>query len=66
MPVNGCQSFPDTGPRSNIFLVKLSVSFVPKLSKVHSAKQVLLYPQIENKIRAAVKYELAEAIPLVD
>ena len=66
MPVNGCQSFPDTGPRSNIFLVKISASFVPKLSKVLSAKQVLRYLQIENKIRAAVKYELAMAIPLVE
>jgi len=44
----------------------LSSSYVPKLSKVLSAKQVLRYLQIENKIRAAVKYELATAIPLVD
>ena len=44
----------------------LSASYVPKLSKVLSAKQVLRYLQIENKIRAAVKYELATAIPLVD
>ena len=44
----------------------LSASYVPKLSKVLSAKQVLRYLQIENKIRAAVKYELAAEIPLVD
>ena len=44
----------------------LSASYVPKLSKVLSAKQVLRYLQIENKIRAAVKYEIAAEIPLVD
>ena len=64
--MNEYYSFTDTGPKSNIFLVKILASLVQKLSKVHSAKQVLLYPQLENKIRAAVKDELAEAIPLVD
>ena len=40
-------------------------SYVPKLSKVLPAKKVARYMQIENKIRALVKYELAGAIPLV-
>jgi len=45
---------------------ELQSSFVPKLSKVLPAKLVLRYLQIENKIRAVVKYELAAEIPLVD
>jgi len=40
-------------------------SYVPKLSKVLPAKKVARYMQIENKIRALVKYELAGQIPLV-
>jgi hypothetical protein len=40
-------------------------SYVPKLSKVLPAKKVARYLQIENKIRALVKYELAGEIPLV-
>jgi CRISPR/Cas system-associated protein endoribonuclease Cas2 len=44
----------------------LQASFVPKLSKVLPPKMVLRYLQIENKIRAVVKYELAAEIPLVD
>jgi hypothetical protein len=43
----------------------LQESYVPKLSKVLPAKKVARYLQIENKIRALVKYELAEKIPLV-
>ena len=39
--------------------------FVPKLSKVLPPKKVARYLQIENKIRALVKYELAGEIPLV-
>ena len=45
--------------------VKLMKSYVPKLSKVLPAVKVARYLQIENKIRAMVKYELAEGIPLV-
>ncbi|TLN12594.1 hypothetical protein FDZ71_08850 [bacterium] len=41
-------------------------SFVPKLNKVLPAVKVARYLQIENKIRAAVKYELASAVPLVE
>ena len=44
----------------------LQASYVPKLSKVLPPKKVARYLQIENKIRAAVKYELAANIPLVE
>lgn len=40
-------------------------SYVPKLSKVLPPKKVARYLQIENKIRAAIRYDLAEEIPLV-
>ena len=40
-------------------------SYVPKFEKVLPAAKVARYYQIENKIRAAIKYELAEGIPLV-
>jgi hypothetical protein len=43
----------------------LQESYVPKLSKVLPPKKVARYLQIENKIRAAIKYELAGGIPLV-
>jgi hypothetical protein len=43
----------------------LQESYVPKLSKVLPPKKVARYLQIENKIRAAIKYELAGEIPLV-
>ena len=43
----------------------LKASYVPKLSKVLPPKKVARYLQIENKIRAAVKYELAGGVPLV-
>jgi hypothetical protein len=39
--------------------------FVPKLSQVLPPKKVARYFQIENIIRAALKYELAGEIPLV-
>jgi len=39
--------------------------FVPKLNQVLPPKKVARYLQIENKIRAALKYELAGEIPLV-
>ena len=44
---------------------KLKKSYVPKLSKVLPGVKVARYVQIENKIRAIVRYELAAAIPLV-
>ena len=43
----------------------LKTSSVPKLSKVLPPKKVARYLQIENKIRAVVKYGLAEGVPLV-
>jgi hypothetical protein len=44
--------------------VGLKASYVPKLSKVLPQKKVARYLQIENKIRAVVKYGLAEGVPL--
>jgi len=46
--------------------VKLKRSYVPKLEKVIPGTKVARYIQIENKIRAVVKYELAAQIPLVN
>ena len=43
----------------------LNESYVPKLNKVLPPKKVARYLQIENKIRAVIKYNLAEEIPLV-
>jgi hypothetical protein len=45
--------------------VDLKRSVVPKLAKFLSGKKVARYMQIESKIRAAVKYELADSVPLV-
>jgi hypothetical protein len=45
--------------------LKLKRSYVPKLEKVLPGMKVARYVQIENKIRALVKYELAAQIPLV-
>jgi len=44
---------------------KLQVASVPKLSKVLPPKKVARYLQIENKIRAIVKFDLAKEVPLV-
>lgn len=43
----------------------LKKMLAPKLYKALPAIKVARYLQIENKIRAAVHYELAEAVPLV-
>ena len=40
-------------------------SFLPNIQAVLPATKVARYLQIENKIRALIKYELASAIPLV-
>ena len=45
--------------------LKLKRSYVPKLEKVLPGMKVARYIQIENKIRAVAKYELAAQIPLV-
>ena len=43
----------------------LMAAYAPKLSKVLPPKKVARYLQIENKIRAMLKYDLAANIPLV-
>jgi hypothetical protein len=43
----------------------LKSNYAPKLSKVLPVRKVAHYLQIENKIRAVVKYELATGVPLV-
>jgi hypothetical protein len=44
--------------------VKLKRSIIPKLSKALPGLKVARYMQLENKVRALVKYELAAEIPL--
>jgi len=43
----------------------LKSSYAPKLSKALPATKVARYLQIENKIRAVIKYDLAQGVPLV-
>jgi hypothetical protein len=43
----------------------LRKSYAAKLGKVLPAKKVGRYLQIENKIRAAIRFNLADQIPLV-
>lgn len=45
--------------------LEMKRSYVAKFGKVLPAAKVARYYQIENKIRAAVKYDLAGGIPLV-
>jgi len=45
--------------------LKLRQSYLPKFRKALSEKKVARYYQIENKIQAALNYELAKEIPLV-
>lgn len=45
--------------------VKLKQSYLPKLRQALPEKKVARYIQIENKIEAIIKYELADRIPLV-
>ena len=45
---------------------KLKASYVPKVLATLPATKAARYIQIENKIRALVRYELAAGIPLVD
>jgi hypothetical protein len=40
-------------------------SYVPRVMKVLPPKKAARYLQIENKIRAVVKYEFAQGVPLV-
>ena len=46
--------------------VKLRKSYADKLAKVLPGKKAARYLQIESKIRALVRYELAANIPLVE
>jgi hypothetical protein len=43
----------------------LKRTYAPKLSKALPVRKVARYLQIENKIRAVVKYDLAQGVPLV-
>jgi hypothetical protein len=43
----------------------LKSTYAPKLSKSLPVKKVARYLQIENKIRAVIKYDLAQGVPLV-
>jgi hypothetical protein len=43
----------------------LKSTYAPKLSKALPVKKVARYLQIENKIRAIIKYDLASGVPLV-
>ena len=45
---------------------KLKASYVPKILGTLPATKAARYIQIENKIRAAIRYELAAGIPLVE
>ena len=46
--------------------LKLKRDYVPKLETALPEAKVARFIQIENKIRAAVRYELANAIPLAN
>jgi len=43
----------------------LQAAYVPKLSEVLPSKKVARYLQIENKIRALIKFDLATELPLI-
>jgi len=45
--------------------VTLRKSYAAKLNRVLPAKKTARYLQIENKIRAGIRYDLASGIPLV-
>ena len=45
--------------------VNLKSTYAPKLGKALPVKKVARYLQIENKIRAVIKYDLAQGVPLV-
>jgi hypothetical protein len=44
---------------------QMKSTYAPQLSKVLPVKKVARYLQIENKIRAIVKYDIASGVPLV-
>jgi hypothetical protein len=43
----------------------LKSTYAPKLSKTLPVRKVVRYLQIENKIRALVRYDIASGVPLV-
>ncbi len=43
----------------------LKAEYLPKFGKILPAKKVARYYQIENKIEAMLKYQLAKEVPLV-
>jgi hypothetical protein len=43
---------------------KLKRAFIPKLAKALPGRKVARYMQLENKVRALVKYEIAGEVPL--
>lgn len=43
----------------------LKSAYAPKLGKVLPVRKVARYLQIENKIRAVIKYDIAQGVPLV-
>ena len=43
---------------------KLKRAFLPKLAKALPGRKVARYMQLENKVRALVKYEIAGEVPL--
>jgi len=45
--------------------VKLKRAYAEKVGKVLPAAKTARYIQIENKIRAVIKFQLAQQIPLV-
>ena len=45
-------------------LLKLKESYLPKFSAVLPQKKVARYYQLENKIQAVVRFDLADQIPL--
>jgi len=45
--------------------VKLKQSYIPKLDMILPATKVARYIQIETKVRAIIRYGLADGIPLV-
>ena len=44
---------------------RLKSTYAPRLGNVLPARKVVRYLQIENKIRAIVKYDIASGVPLV-
>jgi len=44
--------------------LKVKRAFVPRLAKVLPGQKVARYMQLENKVRAIVKYEIAGEVPL--